>query len=58
MARLFMMATQLPEVDENGRVRYQPNRYQLTDRGLDFDALMVSMTNYQARRRAEDQKPS
>jgi hypothetical protein len=58
MARLFMMAAQLPEVDENGRVRYQPNRYQLTDRGLDFDAHMVSMTNYQARRRAEDQKPS
>lgn len=57
MARAFMMAAHLPEVDENGRVQYQPNRYQLTDRGLDFDALMVSMTNYQARRRAEGQPP-
>ncbi len=58
MVRLFMMAAHLPEVDENGRVRYQPNRYQLTDRGLYFDALERSMTNYHARRRAEDQGPS
>jgi hypothetical protein len=45
----------LPEVDENGRVRYQPNRYQLTDRRLDYDTFSLSMTNFQARRRAEDQ---
>jgi hypothetical protein len=54
MARLFMMAAHLPEVDENGRMRYQPNRYQLTDNGLENDALAVSMTTCQARRRAED----
>jgi hypothetical protein len=54
-ARLFTMATQ---VDENGGVRYQPNRYQLTDKGLDSDALAVSMTTFQARRRAENQWPS
>ena len=59
MLRLFMMAALMPKVkvDDNGRVRYQPHRYQLTDRGLDFDALMVSMTNYQARRRMEGPPP-
>lgn len=57
-ARLFMMAALPPEADENGRVRYQPNRYQLTDRGLDLDALAVSMPTLQARRRAEEQEPS
>ena len=56
MVRLFMMAAaDLPEADENGRVRYQPNRYQLTDEGLNSDALAMSMTTYHARWRAEDQ---
>ena len=54
MASLFM-AARLPEVDENGRVRYEPYRYQLTDKGLDHDALSVSMTCFQARRRAEEE---
>lgn len=59
MVRLFMTATaHLPEADENGRVQYQPNRYQLTDKGLDSDALVMSMTNYHARRRAQDLWPS
>lgn len=49
---LLMMATQLTEADDNGAL-YQPNRYQLTDSGLDHDALSVSMTTFQARWREE-----
>ena len=45
---LFLLS--LPETDEDGRVRYKPNRYQLTDDGLDGDALAVSMTTFQAKR--------
>jgi hypothetical protein len=47
-----MMAAQLPEEGEDGQVRYQPNRYQLTDDGLDRDALQVTMTTFQGRRNA------
>jgi hypothetical protein len=51
MLRLFFIMTmQLPEVDEDGRVWYKPNRYQLTDEGLNHDALSVTMPNFQARR--------
>ena len=46
-ARLFMMAQR---VDENGQVRYQPNRYQLTDKGLDRDAYATTMTSLHTRR--------
>jgi hypothetical protein len=52
-ARLFMMAAQVPEASENGGARYQPNRYQLTDTGLDRDALSVGMTTFQTRQRTE-----
>jgi hypothetical protein len=48
--RWFMTAMALPETDEDGRVRYKPNRYQLTDEGLERDALGVSMPTIQARR--------
>lgn len=48
MAQLFMMAGQMmPRIDENGQVRYQPNRYQLTDEGLGYDAYAVTMTTVQ-----------
>jgi hypothetical protein len=42
-----MMAEQ---VDENGQIRYQPNRYQLTDGSLNSSAYAVTMTSLQARR--------
>lgn len=48
-AALFMMAAQSAE---DGQARYQPNRYQLTDSGLDHDALQVTMTTFQGRRNA------
>jgi hypothetical protein len=50
-ARLFKTAAQVPEVGEDGGARYQPNRYQFTDTGLDRDALPVGMTTFQARQR-------
>ena len=46
-ARPFRMAEQ---VDENGQIRYQPNRYQLTDKGLNSSAYAVTMTSLHARR--------
>jgi hypothetical protein len=46
-ARLFMMAGQ---ADQNGQIRYQPNRYQLTDQGLNSSAYAKTMTSLQARR--------
>jgi hypothetical protein len=49
-ARWFLTAMPLPETDEDGRVRYKPNLYQLTDGGLDGGALAASMTTFQARR--------
>lgn len=51
--RWFMTAMPLPEIDKDGRVWYKPNRYQLTDGGLDGDALAVSMTTFQARRNGQ-----
>jgi len=47
---MYMKAMPLPETDEDGRVRYRPNRYQLTDEGLEHDALGVSMPTIHARR--------
>lgn len=43
----------LPGTDEEGRVWYKPNRYQLTDEGLDSDALAVSMTTFQVRQNGQ-----
>lgn len=37
---------------EDGQARYQPNRYQLTDTGLDDDALQVTITTFHGRRNA------
>jgi hypothetical protein len=48
-ATLFMLAEQRAE---DGQARYQPNRYQLTDTGLDDDGLQVAMTTFQGRRNA------
>jgi hypothetical protein len=44
--RLLMMAEQ---ADDNGQIRYQPNRYQLTDSGLNASAYAVTMTSLRAR---------
>ncbi len=38
---------------QGGRVRHQANRYQLTDEGLNHEALPVGMTTFQARKRTE-----
>jgi hypothetical protein len=46
-ARLFMMAGQ---ADQNGQIRYQPNRYQLTDQGLNSSAYAKTMTSLLVRR--------
>lgn len=49
LAEFFMMASHMmPRVDENGQVRYQPHRYQLTDEGLGGDAYAVTLTSVQA----------
>ena len=34
-------------MDENAQIRYQPNRYQLTDEGLNSSAYAVTMTSLQ-----------
>ncbi len=38
-------AARVPGTDENGRIRYQPNRYQLVDTRLYANAFAVAMTN-------------
>jgi hypothetical protein len=45
--RPLMMADQ---INDNGQMRYQPNRYQLTDSGLNASAYAVTMTSLLARR--------
>lgn len=47
--RLYEMATQTSGSDENERVRYQANRYQLNDAGLKKQALPVAMTTFHRR---------
>jgi len=42
-----MMAGQ---TNQNSQIRYQPNRYQLTDWGLNSSAYAKTMTGLQARR--------
>jgi hypothetical protein len=53
LSLLAMLAAQTPQTDENGRIRYQPNYYQLTDEGLQRDAHAVTLTNLWDRLRTE-----
>ena len=48
---LAMLAAQVPQVDENGKIRYQPNCYQFTDECLRQDAYAVTLTTLQRRLR-------
>jgi hypothetical protein len=50
---LAMFFAQMPQTDENGRIRHRANLYQLTDEGLNEGAHAVTMTNLRARWRAE-----
>ncbi|REF00659.1 hypothetical protein [Thermomonospora umbrina] len=46
----------LPEVDEHGRVRYRPNRFQLLDDGLKRDALTTSLKEFTLRQKEQERK--
>lgn len=50
----FGILTELLEVDEHDRVRYQPNRYQLTDDGLNQDAFSVSTKEFRLLRKEKE----